>query len=155
MSAGAKYEYLWQDGNLYKKPTRLSAPAYVERLLTWTQAQLDDEAIFPSKIGVPFPKNFQAIIKQIHKRLFRVYAHIYHHHFAVVTSLGEEAHLNTSFKHFVYFVTEFDLVERKELNALEDLVDPIFEQQKQTAITAPMPTASASAPSPAAQAIKA
>lgn len=42
--------------------------------------------------------------KTILKRLFRVYAHIYHQHFPEVVQLGEEAHLNTSFKHFIFFV---------------------------------------------------
>jgi len=46
----------------------------------------------------------QTIAKTILKRLFRVYAHIYHQHFKEIVSLGEEAHLNTSFKHFVYFI---------------------------------------------------
>jgi len=72
--------------------------------MTWVQDQLDDETLFPSKIGVPFPPNFQTIAKTILKRLFRVYAHIYHQHFKEIVSLGEEAHLNTSFKHFVYFI---------------------------------------------------
>ena len=52
--------------------------------MTWVQSQLDDETLFPSKIGVPFPKNFLSIAKTILKRLFRVYAHIYHSHFSVV-----------------------------------------------------------------------
>lgn len=76
----------------------MSAPEYVDYLMTWVQNQLDDESIFPSKIGVPFPKNFQMLVKNIFKRLFRVYAHIYHSHFPKIVSLGEEAHLNTSFK---------------------------------------------------------
>ena len=89
--------------------------------MTRVQNQLDDESVFPSKIGVPFPKNFQTIIKTIFKRLFRVYAHIYHAHFPRIVSLGEEAHLNTSFKHFIFFVLEFSLVEKKELAPLDDL----------------------------------
>lgn len=55
-------------------------------------------------LGVPFPKNFLISAKTILKRLFRVYAHIYHQHFPEVVQLGEEAHLNTSFKHFIFFV---------------------------------------------------
>lgn len=54
--------------------------------------------------GVPFPKNFMSVAKTILKRLFRVYAHIYHQHFDSVMQLQEEAHLNTSFKHFIFFV---------------------------------------------------
>ncbi|XP_030573481.1 MOB kinase activator-like 1 isoform X2 [Drosophila novamexicana] len=104
MSAGPKYEYHWADG------------------LT---DQLDDETLFPSKIGVPFPKNFLASAKTILKRLFRVYAHIYHQHFSEVVTLGEEAHLNTSFKHFIFFVQEFNLIERRELAPLQELIDKL------------------------------
>lgn len=39
------------DGLFSKKPTHLSAPAYVEALMTWTQSILDDEKNFPQKIG--------------------------------------------------------------------------------------------------------
>ena len=53
--------------------------------------------------GAPFPANFQDVVKTIFKRLFRVYAHIYHSHFQKIVSLKEEAHLNTCFKHFVLF----------------------------------------------------
>jgi len=35
-----------------KKPTHLTAPAYVEALMTWTQSILDDEKHFPQKIGM-------------------------------------------------------------------------------------------------------
>ncbi len=66
-------------------------------------AQLDDPAIFPQQYGVHFPPNFVDVVKVIFKRLFRVYAHIYHSHFKNVCSLGEEAHLNTCFKHFMAF----------------------------------------------------
>eukprot|EP01104_Vermistella_antarctica_P013284 TRINITY_DN3_c1_g1_i1.p1 TRINITY_DN3_c1_g1~~TRINITY_DN3_c1_g1_i1.p1 ORF type:complete len:228 (+),score=58.42 TRINITY_DN3_c1_g1_i1:34-684(+) len=122
MSAGPKYEYHWADGTSIKKAIKCSAPEYVDYLMTWVQKQLDDETIFPSKIGVPFPKTFQAIVKDIFRRLFRVYAHIYHSHFQKIVSLGEEAHLNTSFKHFIYFVQEFSLIDKKELAPLAELI---------------------------------
>ena len=61
--------------------------------------------------------------QQILRRLFRVYAHVYHSHFEIICTLGEEAHLNTCFKHFVFFVVEFDLIEEKELAPLKDLID--------------------------------
>lgn len=53
--------------------------------------------------GAPFPPNFRDVVKTIFKRLFRVYAHIYHSHFQVIVRLKEEAHLNTCFKHFTLF----------------------------------------------------
>ena len=93
-----RYEYHWADGQQIKKAIRVSAPEYVDYLMAWVQKQIDDETIFPSKIGTPFNKNFQSTVKHIFKRLFRVYAHIYHSHFSKIVKLGEEAHLNTSFK---------------------------------------------------------
>jgi hypothetical protein len=51
MSAGPKYEYHWADGQAVKKPIKCSAPKYIDYLMTWVQDQLDDEALFPSKIG--------------------------------------------------------------------------------------------------------
>ena len=93
--------------------------------MNWIQAQLDDESIFPSKIGTPFPKNFVALVKNIFKRLFRVYAHMYHSHFPKIVALGEEAHLNTSFKHFIYLCNEFQLVEKKDLAPLSELIETL------------------------------
>jgi len=123
MTAGPKYEYHWADGQSIKKPIKCSAPRYIDYLMTWVQDQLDDESVFPSKIGIPFPKNFISLSKTILKRLFRIYAHIYHQHFKEVVMLEEEPHLNTSFKHFVYFIQEFGLVEKKELAPLQELID--------------------------------
>lgn len=65
--------------------------------------QMDDPSIFPQHYGEPFPPSFQDVICAIFKRLFRVYAHIYHSHFKHICALKEEAHLNTCFKHFMYF----------------------------------------------------
>jgi non-ribosomal peptide synthetase component F len=65
--------------------------------------------------GDPFPKNFKAILKQIYKRLWRVYAHLYYSHAQEIVNLGIEPHVNTAFKHFYLFIVEFNLVEQKEL----------------------------------------
>lgn len=77
--------------------------------------------------------------KTILKRLFRVYAHIYHQHFIQVVELGEEAHLNTSFKHFIFFVQEFNLIDKRELAPLQELIDRLStkDQQKPTLQPAP------------------
>merc|ERR1711991_484917 len=126
MSAGSKFEYHWADGVKVKTPQAVSAPAYVDALMDWIQALLDNEKIFPSRTDVPFPKHFESVVKQIFKKLFRVYAHIYYSHFQKIVSLGEEAHLNTCFKHFYFFIVEFDLVEKKEMEPLKDLIDRLI-----------------------------
>ena len=76
--------------------------------MNWVQSQLDNETLFPSIIGVSFPKNFQDTVRVIFKRLFRVYGHIYHSHFPKIVALEEEAHLNTSFKVPFFFFSPFD-----------------------------------------------
>ena len=68
------------------------------------RAQIDDGSVFPAQFGAPFPADFADVARAILRRLFRVYAHMYHSHFKEVVALGEEAHLNTCFKHFVHFV---------------------------------------------------
>jgi len=126
MSAGPSYEYRWADGAKIKRPIEVSAPKYVEYLMDWIETQLDEETIFPQKLGAPFPPNFRDVVKTIFKRLFRVYAHIYHSHFQMIVKLKEEAHLNTCFKHFTLFTLEFRLIDRAELAPLNELIEPII-----------------------------
>ncbi|KAF8092198.1 hypothetical protein N665_0422s0027 [Sinapis alba] len=125
MNAGL-YEYRWADGVAVKKPITVSAPEYVEYLMNWIETQIDNAAIFPQKPGVPFPPNFKDFVKLILKRLFRVYAHIYHCHFKKIVGLKEEAHLNTCFKHLVLFISEYQLIDEAELAPLKDLVEKIL-----------------------------
>eukprot|EP00798_Chlamydomonas_sp_ICE-L_P021484 gene21484-28460_t len=42
---------------------------------------------------------------------------------AKICSLDEEPHLNTCFKHFIFFTLHFNLVEEKELAPLQELID--------------------------------
>ncbi|GLE01140.1 hypothetical protein PINS_up009970 [Pythium insidiosum] len=122
MSAGAKFEYLWKDDKQYKTPSKLSAPEYIDMLMIWIEELVGDEAVFPTRDGAVFPRGFQSVVKNIFRRLFRVYAHIYYSHFDKIVSLGAEAHLNSCFKHFMLFVTEFDLVDKREQEPLKDLI---------------------------------
>uniref|UniRef100_A0A8C4TQA2 MOB kinase activator 3A n=1 Tax=Erpetoichthys calabaricus TaxID=27687 RepID=A0A8C4TQA2_ERPCA len=118
MSGGPKYEYRWQDECRYKKPTALSAPKYMSLLMDWIEMQINNEDIFPTNVGTPFPKNFMQVAKKILSRLFRVFVHVYIHHFDRVNMMGAEAHVNTCYKHFYYFVMEFNLIDQKELGPL-------------------------------------
>ena len=138
-----RFEYLWQDTEKYKRPTKMPAPEYIEHLMAWVQGNIDNEVMFPSRIGtsycwlpnwhgqdwlqmlgVPFPKTFPSLIRQLFKRLYRVYAHIYCHHYPVIIQLGLEPHLNTSFKHYVLFIDEHSLANGKDFwGPLGDLVD--------------------------------
>ena len=126
MCAGPKYEYRWADGVTIKKPIQCTAPVYIDHLFVWVENQVDDPRLFPQGGDSTFPDDFQSAVKKIFTRLFRVYAHIYHSHFSQICSLGAEAHLNTLFKHFVFFTSAFGLVKREELAPLGELVDGIL-----------------------------
>ncbi|XP_007896890.1 MOB kinase activator 3A isoform X2 [Callorhinchus milii] len=121
MSGGPKYEYRWQDESKYRKPTALSAPKYMSLLMDWIETQVNNENIFPTNVGTPFPKNFQQVCKKILSRLFRVFVHVYIHHFDQIGNMGAEAHVNTCYKHFYYFVTGFNLIDNKELEPLKEM----------------------------------
>lgn len=129
MSAGPRYEYLWMDGTKIKKPTQVSAPEYVALMLEWVDEQISNPELFPSDEEGSFPRNFKNIIKTIYKRLFRLYSHLYYTHFERIQKIGAEAHLNTCFKHFIFFVHEFDLIDKKELAPLKRLIDKLFPEE--------------------------
>ncbi|XP_041064094.1 MOB kinase activator 3C-like [Carcharodon carcharias] len=125
MSGGLKYEYRWQDEHKYKKPTKVTAPQYMNLLMDWIEALINNEDNFPTRVGVPFPKNFMQLCKKILTRLFRVFVHVYIHHFDRITTMGAEAHVNTCYKHFYYFVTEFELTDERELEPLKVMTEKI------------------------------
>lgn len=128
LCSSPQYEYRWADGVKFKKPIEVSAPAYTALLMEWIEQLLDNERVFPVAEGEPFPSDFVDTVKKIFRRLFRVYAHIYHSHFNQVCDLGEEAHLNSLFKHFIIFSNHFKLIVPQELAPLQELVDRIIGQ---------------------------
>uniref|UniRef100_A0A914KNQ3 Uncharacterized protein n=1 Tax=Meloidogyne incognita TaxID=6306 RepID=A0A914KNQ3_MELIC len=129
MIAGEEYEYFWSDS---KGAVMEPCPAnvYIDYMLSWVQEELDDENVFPSQIGKPFPPNFKHIAQTIMKRLFRVYSHVYHQHFNLIEQLAAVAHLNTSFKHFILFANEFELIDKKQQEPLAELIEKLALNKK-------------------------
>lgn len=136
MCAGSKYEYLWADMKT-KKPQKVSAPKYVDLLMTWIENQLNDEKIFPTRVDCSFPKNFKKIVGKIMQRLFRVYAHIYHHHFRDILALNAPAHLNSALKRFVLFCYEFSLLQSRDTAPLKDLIEKKLQIHKKKKVKRP------------------
>lgn len=75
-----------------------------------------------------FPPNFYTTCKAIYKQMFRVFAHIYHTHFAKIVHMSLEAHFNSFFAHFIHFARAFDLLERRDIEPLRPLIDTFEEQ---------------------------
>eukprot|EP00047_Mylnosiga_fluctuans_P002963 m.226773 g.226773 ORF g.226773 m.226773 type:complete len:216 (+) comp11477_c0_seq1:60-707(+) len=128
MTGGPQYEYHWADpqSEEFKKPTSVAAPDYINLLMEWVERQINDEELFPPSPDIAFPKGFPGAVKQIFRRLFRVFVHVYYHHFDKLIQIGAEAHVNSCYKHFFYFIKEFKLVEPKELEPLKDLTKQLI-----------------------------
>jgi MOB kinase activator 1 len=119
------FEYRWADGRRFKSPVACSGPEYIDYVMTWVEKEINNETLFPTTSSAPFPKNFLSSIKQLYTRMFRIFAIIYCHHFSQLEELGAVSHLNTSFKHFVLFLWEYDLVAATELEALQDIIEEL------------------------------
>jgi hypothetical protein len=81
-------------------------------------------------------------MKVIYTRLFRVYAIVYYHHYLQLEQSGAVSHLNTSFKHFLFFVWEYDMVPEAEQDALKEIIQEIRLRHASTYPTATIPGSS-------------
>lgn len=116
--------YSWIDEK--GKKTRVSAPQYVDYVMTYCQKTINDENVFPTKHGNEFPATFESqYIRKMVRLLFHVLAHVYHSHFKEIVLLQLHAHLNALFAHFVGFSVRFNLLEEKELEVMSDLVEAL------------------------------
>ncbi|OTF75928.1 MOB1-like protein [Euroglyphus maynei] len=112
-------QYLWMDEK--GKRIKLTAPQYVDYVMTYAQKAINDESIFPTKFDREFPPTFVLTVKKIMKLLYHVVAHIYHSHFKEIVLLNLHPHLNCIFAHLILFNERFKLIEEKELEVLQDL----------------------------------
>lgn len=127
-------EYRWSESHGNKAPISVSAPVYIEKVLQWIVDQINNPSKFPDDddeaeaLRVFQTPAFAALCGQIFRRLFRVYGIIYSSFFGTLEALGMAPHLNTAFKHFMFFCTEFGLLPEREIEPLEVLVKPIRKQ---------------------------
>jgi len=118
--------YIWletSEGASEPTPLSLSSPDYCLKVLQWIESVIADDSVFPENHDHPFPPDFADVSRKILNRIFRVYAIIYHVHFDVVEEQEADLLLNTSFKHLMFFMFEFDLLDDKETKSLKDGVE--------------------------------
>eukprot|EP00026_Physarum_polycephalum_P017418 Phypoly_transcript_18638.p1 GENE.Phypoly_transcript_18638~~Phypoly_transcript_18638.p1 ORF type:complete len:191 (+),score=16.83 Phypoly_transcript_18638:114-686(+) len=124
MTAGPKVTYFWADQSKGIKPVSLPAPEYIEKVVSWISEQFDNPSIFPEDSS-EFTKNFLPCTTKIWTRMFRIYAHIYHCHWEKVKVLGAVVHINSCFKHFYYFSSEFDLIDPKDMEPMQNIIEKL------------------------------
>lgn len=128
MLAGSGTNYLWVDQQ--GQPVALPAPLYIDYVLTWINNKINDQLVFPTKLGGAFPPNFMKDCKNILRQMFRVFAHIYHSHFDTIVHLLIEAHWNSFFAHFISMVKELNLMDRLEFEPMLPLIENFMAQGK-------------------------
>eukprot|EP01059_Diplonema_ambulator_P003528 TRINITY_DN1323_c0_g3_i1.p1 TRINITY_DN1323_c0_g3~~TRINITY_DN1323_c0_g3_i1.p1 ORF type:complete len:219 (+),score=73.94 TRINITY_DN1323_c0_g3_i1:30-659(+) len=138
MSCGKRYEYLWKDKKgSSRRAVKVSAPQYIDLLMNWAEEQINNEVIFPTEEGDPYPEDFHIIVANIFKKLFRVYSHIYYSHFSKIKQLNEEPHINTAFKHFMLFSYEFRLLDPADTAPLSFLITDLIGEKYTTPLVPP------------------
>ncbi|KAI4519266.1 Mob1/phocein [Schizophyllum commune] len=118
MSAGPSLNYLWT--NQDKKQINLSAPNYIDSVMSSVQTILDDENIFPTKSSQNFHPSFPHTVKLVYRQLLRVFAHLYHAHYEAILHLRSEPHFNSLFAHFLAFGKEYELLEVADIRGEPD-----------------------------------
>ncbi|KAJ3731235.1 Mob1/phocein [Lentinula guzmanii] len=114
MSAGSSLNYLWTTPE--RKQVSLSAPTYIDSVMSSVQNLLEDESVFPTKSGQEFHKeSFPVTVKHIYRQFLRIFAHIYHAHFPQILHLRAEPHFNSLFAHFLAFGREYQLLDEKDI----------------------------------------
>ncbi|KAI5967122.1 MOB2 [Candida theae] len=120
MNAG-QTNYLWVDGS--GQAVNLPASQYIDYVITWISNKINDQETFPTKTGAVFPQFFIKDVKNISRQMFRIFAFIYYNQFDKIVHLSLEAHFNSFFAHFISFIKEFNLLDKKELEPLQPLID--------------------------------
>ena len=91
----------------------LTGAEYCDHVLSWVEELLDDRSVFPVEDDEPWPEDFVSKhMTTVYRRMFRVFNIIYHEHFKFIKEQeNAEFHLNTCFKHFIFFCKEFGLLD--------------------------------------------
>eukprot|EP00542_Grammatophora_oceanica_P018170 CAMPEP_0194049160 /NCGR_PEP_ID=MMETSP0009_2-20130614/29878_1 /TAXON_ID=210454 /ORGANISM="Grammatophora oceanica, Strain CCMP 410" /LENGTH=230 /DNA_ID=CAMNT_0038695245 /DNA_START=18 /DNA_END=710 /DNA_ORIENTATION=+ len=131
--SGVEYRWGSEGGGT---PVSVSAPVYIDKVLGWIAQQMNDPSKFPDdddddvSLQVFQTPQFAALCGQIFRRIFRVYGIIYSSFFGTLEALEMAPHLNTCFKHFLFFCIEFGLLPEREMEPLDVLVKPIRKQYR-------------------------
>ncbi|CCD26084.2 Mob2p NDAI_0G03070 [Naumovozyma dairenensis CBS 421] len=128
MNADPHTDYLWLDAN--NRQVSLPASQYIDLALTWINNKVNDKNLFPTRNDATFPQVFLRDVQRIMVQMFRIFAHIYHHHFDKIVHLSLEAHWNSFFAHFISFSKEFKIIDRKEMAPLLPLIESFEKQGK-------------------------
>jgi hypothetical protein len=103
------------------KKFKYSASQYIDTVLTFISKTVNDESLFPTKIGIQFPMNFESLVKKIFKFLFNILAHMYHLHYNELLELKLNTFINSIYLHFFMFNKKFNILDDKDFETMDSL----------------------------------
>jgi MOB kinase activator 1 len=124
---------------------------YIKHIQTWVNGKIQDPKIFvndqfTSAPQIPtaesammdpnywrgkssgFPQRFEHEIKNMYKQMFRCYAHLFWQHWLNFWELGMSRDLNTCFVHFINVGRLYSLLNEKDMEPMQPLVDIWIKQ---------------------------
>lgn len=126
-SAGDR-TYAWDpDDDDDEEDTDLAAADYVARTFSSFTKACRDRGLFPDEDGGAFPAGFRPGARRACGRLLRCWMHLYHNHFSAVSQAGRAEAANAAFKAFLNVALRYELVDRSELEPVEDLVQTLLQ----------------------------
>jgi MOB kinase activator 1 len=120
------FEYRWAQPG--QKAMRVSGPEYIDYVMSWIEANLDTPTIFPAEEDQTWPAEFMTYAEDMFRRMFRIFAILFHRLFDELQKIDAHTHLNTVFRHFMFFSFEYNLVGDKETGALAGPVNVLHQE---------------------------
>jgi len=127
MVAG-EYAYRWREDPESRRPEEKAAPDYMRLVVLKLHAFLFDSSMFPRDASPLFPEDFRARVTKLLKVVFAVYAHLFCSHYQEAAEKRMAEDLDFCFRHFVFFVLEFELLAEEDMTPLIPLVRRLQEQ---------------------------
>ncbi len=105
---------------------------YVKNLLDWVDFQFKDPYLFPNYDGAYYSRSkFIPVVKDIMRRLIRVFAHILYHHFDIMSSVSLDADFVAHLQHFLALFDRYDLLVEKDFKVITHSVQWLQIQSNQ------------------------
>eukprot|EP00510_Aplanochytrium_minuta_P000578 CAMPEP_0184015744 /NCGR_PEP_ID=MMETSP0954-20121128/6518_1 /TAXON_ID=627963 /ORGANISM="Aplanochytrium sp, Strain PBS07" /LENGTH=253 /DNA_ID=CAMNT_0026296637 /DNA_START=629 /DNA_END=1390 /DNA_ORIENTATION=+ len=94
-----------------KNPRTCPSPEYVDSIFSCVDKAIES---FPEPGTEEYSEEFPKLAKSLIRLLFKVFSIVYSCHYEVLSLLDAAKQLNTTFKRFIFFAVEFDLLELED-----------------------------------------
>uniref|UniRef100_A0A0N4Z437 MOB kinase activator-like 2 n=1 Tax=Parastrongyloides trichosuri TaxID=131310 RepID=A0A0N4Z437_PARTI len=102
-----------------------TAPIYIDTVMSFCEKSRNDENLFPTKHGNDFPSYYEQHCKKMTKLLWHCCGHLYSKHWDDLNTLNLGSQCSMIFAHITCLAKEFNLLDSKDLSAIQHIVNLI------------------------------